>query len=280
MKTDSGRLFAMRPLCCLLLAGFIAPADAQIVKVQQSFEGATAPGWTLSGSALLTAAGATPIDPPGSGWLRMTPAINFELGLALNSALTFSGGQAVVVEFNYVSWGGTGGVGADGMTVFLFDSSQANPMTGAMYGGGLGYCGGAGGYLAIGLDEYGNFSNPNDRCGAASGGPGFAPESLVIRGPLSANNQFVTNVAVPGGIDDLAATSRPSPRSVLLSLTPAVAGGYTVTAQFRSAAGQPFVTLFSNQPFPYVAPANLSIGFSGGTGGYNNTHELQGLAAA
>ena len=280
MSNDAGRLTLKLPLCCMLVAGLAAPAGAQIVKLQQAFEDAMAPGWTLSGSAVLTAAGTTPLDPPGSGWLRLTPAINDELGLALDTALTFGGGQAVVVEFNYVAWGGTGGVGADGMTVFLYDSSQANPMSGAVYGGGLGYCGGAGGYLAIGLDEYGNFSNPGDRCGASSGGPGRQAEKLVIRGPLSANNQFVTNIAVPGGIDDLAASSRPSARTVLLSLTPAVAGGYTITAQFRSAAGQPFATLFSNQPFPYVAPASLSIGLSGGTGGKNNNHELQGLAAA
>ena len=46
-----------------------------------------------------------------------------------------------MVEFDYVSWGGTGGEGADGMTVFLYDSAQANPMTGAHEGGGLGIAG-------------------------------------------------------------------------------------------------------------------------------------------
>ena len=68
----------------------------------------------------------------------------------------------------------------------------------------------------------------------------------------------------------------------MLTLTPAVAPavGYTITAQFQSASGQPFQTLFSNVAFPYAPPANLSVGFSGSTGGSTNNHELQGLAAA
>ena len=247
-----------------------APASAQF-KIQQTFTGSTAPGWTLSGTAILTAPS---IDPVGQGWLRLTDTGNTEKGLALDTSETVPGNVPVTVRFNYVSWGGTG---ADGITVFLYDSTQN--MSGATTGGGLGYCGGAGGYLAIALDEYGNFSNPADKCGAASGGPGFAPESLVIRGPLSAHNAYVTGVPVAGGIDNPGVSVRPSPKTVIVTMTPA-ATGYTVTAQFQGAAGQPFQTLFSNVAFPYVAPGNLSVGFSGGTGGSTNNHELQGLITA
>ena len=262
-------------LCCLLPAGYAAPANAQF-KLQELFEGTTAPGWTLSDSAILTAPS---IDAAGSGWLRLTAAANNEKGLALNSGFSFPGNQPVVVRFNYVSWGGTG---ADGMTLFLYDSSTASPMAGAFTGGGLGYCGGAGGYLAIGLDEYGNFSNPGDRCTVASGGPGRTPESLVIRGPESSTNAWVATTSISGGIDNPGAASRPSPKTVQLILTPAVAPavGYTITAQFQSASGQAFQTLFSNVAFAYAPPANLSVGFSGSTGGSTNNHELQGLVAA
>ena len=96
----------------------------------------------MSDSAILTAPS---IDAAGSGWLRLTGVANNEKGLALDSGFSFAGNQPVVVRFNYVSWGGTG---ADGMTLFLYDSSTASPMAGAFTGGGLGYCGGAGGYLA------------------------------------------------------------------------------------------------------------------------------------
>ena len=127
--------------CCLalsLLAHF-SPALAQF-KLQQGFTGATAPGWTLSGNALLTAPS---IDPAGQGWLRLTDTGNNEKGLALDTAETFPGNVPVTVRFSYVSWGGTG---ADGITMFLYDSTQ--DMSGAKTGGGLAYCGGAGGFLA------------------------------------------------------------------------------------------------------------------------------------
>jgi hypothetical protein len=262
-------------LCCALLAGSTPPAQAQF-KLQESFEGTTAPGWTLTYSATLTAPS---IDPAGSGWLRLTPTVGNAKGLALNSGFSFAGNQSVVIEFNYVAWGGTG---ADGMALLLYDSSTATPMAGALTGGGLGYCAGAGGYLAVGLDEYGNFSNPGDKCTPASLGPGRTPEALVIRGPQSATNPWVSTTTITGKIDNPSATSRPSPKTVLLALTPAVAPavGYTITAQFRSGSGQPFQTLFSNVSFPYAPPANISVGFSGSTGGSTNTHELQGLSAA
>jgi Abnormal spindle-like microcephaly-assoc'd, ASPM-SPD-2-Hydin/OmpA-like transmembrane domain len=275
MKIDFGSPLLKAFLSCLLVMGFAAPASAQF-KLEQDFKGTTAPGWTLSSSAILTAPS---IDTAGSGWLRLTDTGGNEKGHALNDGFSFAGNVPVVVEFNYVSWGGTG---ADGMALFLFDASTASPMAGAQTGGGLGYCGGAGGYLAIGLDEYGNFSNPGDKCLAASGGPGAKADSLVIRGPMSANNAWVSTTSIPGGIDNPLATSRPSPKTVILTLTPAVTPsvGYTITAQLRSAAGQPFQTLFSNVPFPYVPPANISVGLSGSTGGSTNFHELQGLGAA
>ncbi len=257
-------------LLALCLATHLAPAQAQF-KLQQPFTGTTAPGWTLSGSAFLTAPS---IDPDGQGWLRLTGIANNEKGLALDTAETFAGNVPVTVRFSFVSWGGTG---ADGITVFLYDSTQN--MSGATTGGGLGYCGGAGGYLAIGLDEYGNFSNPGDKCGAAGGGPGRKPETLVIRGPLSASDAYITGIGVSGGIDDPGVSTRPSAKTVIVTMTPATTG-YTVTAQFQSASGQPFQTLFSNVAFPYAAPASLSVGFSGSTGGSTNAHELQGLITA
>lgn len=262
-------------LGCALFAACTAPAQAQF-KLLETFEGTTAPGWTLSNSAILTAPS---IDAAGAGWLRLTAAVGTAKGLALNSAFSFASNQPVVVEFDYVSWGGTG---ADGMALFLYDSAAASPMAGALTGGGLGYCGGTGGYLAVGLDEYGNFSNPGDKCTAGSGGPGFKPESFVIRGPISATNPWVNTTPITGKIDNPNVASRPSPKRVLLALTPAVlpAVGYTITAQFQSAVGQPFQTLFSNIAFPYAPPANLSVGFSGSTGGSTNTHELHGLSAA
>jgi len=68
--------------------------------------------------------------------------------------------------------------------------------------------------------------------------------------------------SVPGGIDDPHVATRPAPKTVLLTLTPAVspAIGYTITAQFQSASGQPFQTLFSNVSFPYGRARDLGCG--------------------
>ncbi len=257
-------------LLAVLMTTHTSPAFAQF-KLQETFTDTTAPGWTLSGDALLTAPS---IDVAGQGWLRLSDNNFAQRGLALDTGQSFPGNVPVTVRFNYVAWGGDG---ADGITFFLYDSTQ--DMSGAASGGGLGYCGGAGGYLAIGLDEYGNFSNPGDQCGGAGGGPGNVPDSLVLRGPLSDNDQFITNAPIAGGVDDPGVSARPSPKTVLVTLTPASVG-YTVTVQFQSAAGQPFQSLFSNVDFPFAAPANLSVGFSGSTGGSTNYHELQGLGAA
>ena len=254
----------------LTLAAHVSTASAQF-KLRQTFTDTTAAGWTLSGSALLTAPS---IDNTGEGWLRLTDTGNNEKGLALDTSESFAGNVPVTVRFSYVSWGGTG---ADGITVFLYDSAQN--MSGALTGGGLGYCGGVGGYLAIGVDEYGNFSNPGDKCGAASGGPGRVPESLVLRGPLSAQDQYVTGAPVSGGIDNPGVAARPAAKTILLTLTPATLG-YTATALFQTSTGAPFQTVFANVSLPYAAPASLSVGISGSTGGSTNNHELRGLVAA
>ena len=96
MKIDFGRLLTKLSFCSLLLAGYVAPANAQF-KLQQDFTGTTATGWTLSNSAILTAPS---IDTAGSGWLRLTDTGNTEKGAAVNGAFSFAGNVPVVVEFN------------------------------------------------------------------------------------------------------------------------------------------------------------------------------------
>jgi uncharacterized repeat protein (TIGR01451 family) len=231
------------------------------------------PGWVLSGNATLTAAPPTPIDPNGSGWLRLTSAGGGQLGTALYSGGSFSSSTTINISFNYVSWGGSG---ADGISVFLYDATRN--MAGAASGGGLGFCGGAGGYLGIALDEWGNYSAPNASCGPT--GSGFAADRLGIRGPTASGNPFITSTAVPGGIDNPApaTTTRPTLNQVVINLVPKVGTvGYTISASFRNGATAPLTPLFSNVNFPYAAPAALSVGITGSTGGSTNIHEVQNL---
>jgi uncharacterized repeat protein (TIGR01451 family) len=230
------------------------------------------PGWTLFGSSTLTAAPPTAIDSNGSGWLRLTNLTGGALGTALYTGGSFSGSTTINISFSYVSWGGNG---ADGISVFLYDATQN--MAGAQAGGGLGFCKGAGAYLGIALDEFGNFSNGADRC-TGGAGPGRAPDTLSIRGPTTASNPFIANSAVPGGIDNPAVTVRPALNQAVISLVPKVGTvGYTVSASFRNGATAALTPLFTNVNFPYAAPAALSVGITGSTGGSNNIHEIQNL---
>jgi uncharacterized repeat protein (TIGR01451 family) len=251
-----------------------ASANAQTFKVTEPFTGTSAPDWTLSGTAVLTAPG---IDADGSGWLRLTSITGgSQSGQARYTGGSFASNQSIVVKIGYVAWGGTG---ADGTTVFLYDSTKT--MSGTTSGGGLGYCGGDGGYLAIGLDEYGNFSNPADNC--HNGGPGLRPDTLVIRGPYAnvPANPYVTGTAISGGIDNPGVSTRPSEKTVLLIMEPVTPGsGYKITAKFQSSQSSSFQTLFQDVSFPYTAPASLSIGFSGSTGGSTNYHELHAMAVS
>jgi type IV pilus assembly protein PilY1 len=138
-------------------------------------------------------------DPIGQGALRLTNGDtttgsngNSQTG-AVISTTPFPTNQGVQVTFSTATYGGNAygnaaGIpsGADGLAFFLLDGTQT-PSIGS-YGGSLGYscsqnkspgAGVNGGYLAVAIDEYGNFSNPGD---ATADGPGPTPGAIVVRG--------------------------------------------------------------------------------------------------
>ena len=106
-------------------------------------------------------------DAPGSGTLRLTGSTTNQNG-GIAYASTIPSGQGVDVSFNTYQYGGTG---ADGISFFLAGTDPASPAPFASLGpagGHLGYSGGtaapagnglANGYLGIGFDVFGNFTN-------------------------------------------------------------------------------------------------------------------------
>jgi type IV pilus assembly protein PilY1 len=92
--------------------------------------------------------------------------------------------------------------GADGIGFYLINAAPpvettpgvlSSKFTIGSWGGSLGYqcsnsntpyTGMLGGYMGLGIDEFGNFVNPNDN---TNSGPGFAPNSIAIRGYGSVN---------------------------------------------------------------------------------------------
>ena len=157
-------------------------------------------------------------DPVGSGALRFTNG--YPYGYSENGGIVstspFPTGQGVSITFKTVTYlgnsGGAGGDGADGISFFLMDASKLNTSTitgqAAGDGNGLGAWGGSlgyscsnsnspynglnGGYLGLGIDEYGNFLNGttntlNESGTTASGdntatGGGYKPGRIGLRG--------------------------------------------------------------------------------------------------
>lgn len=153
-------------------------------------------------------------DPSGNGALRFTngyPYGHNENG-AIVSATTFDAAQGVQITFKTVTYlgdsGGAGKDGADGMSFFLLDASQPYDVPGnsiwnglGSWGGSLGYTcsnvnppytGIVSGYVAVGIDEYGNFLNgvtvPSGWAGPAPTGDntvlgyGYQPGRIGMRG--------------------------------------------------------------------------------------------------
>ncbi|MEP6546513.1 MAG: PilC/PilY family type IV pilus protein [Gammaproteobacteria bacterium] len=145
-------------------------------------------------------------DPAGSGALRFTngaPYGHNESG-AILSANTFNTGAGIQVTFKTITYkgdsGGAGGDGADGISFFLMDGSK--PAGLGAFGGSLAYScannnvphdGINGGYIGLGIDEYGNFLNgtylasgyigTNSATGDNSAyGYGYKPGRIGLRG--------------------------------------------------------------------------------------------------
>jgi type IV pilus assembly protein PilY1 len=157
------------PGCSTVLPSYYAQQanhDPALVGGYNGFLGATAapstpdPVITTNGVAV------------GYGALRFTngaPYGHNESGAILSQS-TFSTGAGIEVTFKTVTYhgdsGGPGGDGADGISFFLMDGSKP-PGLGA-FGGSLAYScsnnnpnydGLNGGYIGLGIDEFGNFLN-------------------------------------------------------------------------------------------------------------------------
>jgi type IV pilus assembly protein PilY1 len=190
------------PACTTVLNSYYATtqnSDPALVGGNSGYLGsATAP----------SSRGSQVADPVGSGALRFTngyPYGHQQRG-AILSASTFPSDQGIQVTFKTVTYlgdgGGSGGDGADGISFFLMDGSKT-PGLGSTGGslaytctnetGNLPYDGVNGGYVGLGIDEYGNFLNGTNWASGYTGpnvasadntasGYGFKPDRIGLRG--------------------------------------------------------------------------------------------------
>lgn len=238
--------------------------------------------------------------PPGSDWivsnsggtfgdpvilsnrLRMTNTAGNLATMAKLQRLFPGAGNRIEVEFEHFAYGGTG---ADGIAVTFSDSS-VTPAPGA-YGGSLGYAqrstpsvvnGFAGGWLGVGIDEYGNFSNPTE---GRQGGPGFFVDSISIRGSGSGTTGYTyhagTGTLTPQ-VDNNGAASPPHKYRIIVDHSNAVNAFVSVERN----TGSGYVTLVA----PYDAkaqagqaavPTSWLLSYTGSSGGSTNIHEIDSL---
>jgi uncharacterized repeat protein (TIGR01451 family)/fimbrial isopeptide formation D2 family protein len=156
-------------------------------------------------SACLTASGnatanplascPSPNDTQGSGTLRLTPDLGSKVG-GIFASTSVPTSQGLDATFNSFQYGTATPAGADGLTFVLAATDPSNPATPTALGpsgGALGYSAqGTGqiglpnGYMGIGLDAFGNFSNKvyeGTGCTDPSNISKAMPGQVVIRGP-------------------------------------------------------------------------------------------------
>jgi putative Ig domain-containing protein len=251
----------------------------------------------------------TATDPQGSGKLRLTSSgTGLEGGVFASTSVPTS--QGLDVTFNSYQYGGS--FGADGIAFVLAAVDPANPATPSVIGqsgGALGYsaqnstlAGLSHGYLGVGIDAYGNFSDKFEGTGCTDP-PNISqrmPGQVVVRGPgngtvgycaLQSSAATATSPALT-----LRATTRaaslvpvevvynPSPSSVTTASGLVVPGGdYDVTftpvgGTARSLVGALPVVPAGLYPASWVSangfPKQLAFGWVASTGSNTDYHEI------
>lgn len=302
-------------------------------KVEEDFKGSTPKQQNVvfKGDAYLTASTKNTTkfkDVDGDGWLRLTEDVGGKNGgVIIDEA--FKSEKGVVLDFEYKTWRtvkggdkppvGKADRGGDGFTVFLIDGKiLGNDVTLGGNGHHLGYGGDyylddkdgnkpkntaiTGGYLGLGLDEYGNY--------IFSGTNGYYYSHGIVNGQwishdeaedmryslknsigLRGKSVLSTNTTPLIGFTTLdkggyevgypsILTDRPSDvvfyRRVQMELYK-YGNGYRVEVRWMREKGGTFEHLFTSE-YTEAPFDTLKIGFAASTGSAVNFHEIRGLS--
>lgn len=243
-----------------------------------------------------------------SGRLRLTDNQTKEATSATLGAIFPAAGNYISVEFRQFAYNGNG---ADGLAVTLSDYSVA-PNPGA-FGGSLGYAqktgiaGFAGGWIGVGFDEFGNYTNHSE---GRIDGPGGLSQVVAVRGSYQATS--VASDLYHLGYPYLARSAQQTGNYTIdnrTSLVPSRGYYYQVVIDARNYTTANKTALiqvnrdtscstdfcptngYANLLAPFDAyapgftpttaqvpvPDNWQISFTGSTGDNTNTHEISGL---
>ncbi|MFI7344011.1 hypothetical protein ACIBUY_39455 [Streptomyces sp. NPDC050085] len=219
-------------------------------------------------------------DKDTGGWLQLTTAGKNQSG-SWQMNRDFSTDLGVVAEFTYATWGGNhcffvicDGYG-DGLTMYFADGTAPNGV--GQTGGALGYIGVPGAFLGVGFDEYGNFSD-------GWGGPGRREEQIVLRGGgnkvdgKAVGYRYATGLGV-GTVQTK--EGRKEFRTAKVSIVPKD-GKLLISVASNTGPGTEMQQIINDYdlvglPEQPALPETLKLGFSAGTGGSTNNHEIGNL---
>jgi len=259
------------------------------------------------------------IDAAPNGALRLTSAAG-SLDGGTSFARTVPSAQGLDIRFNTYQYGGNG---ADGILFYLAGSDPTYPAPPTALGppgGHLGYSGGSGaptgnglanGYLGIGFDVYGNFTNSNFN-GSGCVNPAWVGAAtkvagqVTVRGPGSGTVGYcpMASSAAAGGLSGKLGGNSSATRSgslvpVEIAINPTAAAvgtsgiasvpaySYVVSVSPLGGPTQIITGSLPNassfEPAPWLEPSRgipyqLAMGFAASTGGSTDVHEVRNIA--
>ncbi|OBR44650.1 MSHA biogenesis protein MshQ [Aeromonas hydrophila] len=222
-----------------------------------------------------------------NGRLGMTQASTKQSTSATYQRLFPAANNLVTIEFDQYAHSGNG---ADGMAVVLSDA-RVTPQPGA-FGGPLGYGfktgvnGFAGGWLGVGIDEYGNFSGEGGTINK-----GRRQQSVAVRGSGSGTNGYnylkgtcndgssnTTGNCLSPTVDSGSDSNRP--HRYRLTIDSRISGQSLVKVERNTGSG--YSTLIDSfnaaaQSGQVAIPENLLLSLTGSTGDLTNAHQIDNV---
>jgi len=268
---------------------FVISLDAQTFYISETLRNSVAPTFTFGGDpkAYLTSG---VDDPVGDGWLRLTKDLKYQKGYAFVNQ-SFPSTLGVQVDLEFKIWrNNSEAVGADGFSVFLFDATTDSFIIGG-FGGSLGYAqfdnvgadkssGLSGGYVGIGIDEFGNYSKEFE---GRIGGEGFHKNSIGVRGSTPTFSWLKGNFDLGFMLEHGQASQRPPDSSYyrrlqieILPISGNSANHYKIKVRIKTEDSKKFYEVLSYE-LPGVPPPMLKLGFAASTGDCINFHEVRNL---
>lgn len=275
------------------------------------------PSTIFDGDWVVSDSGTTQFTPKivNTGYFRLT---SNQTNVATRATMpgTFpAAGNMVTVEFKHYAYNTTTtghATGADGMALTLSDSS-ITPVPGA-YGGSLGYAqktgipGFAGGWIGVGIDEYGNYAIEGGEGRFGGVGTSLVPNSITIRGSgsgsayqnnypyLATTGTLSTAVSDPSSTNpsrghayrivvDARCYQRDTNANGLVCNNASLAKKTQVTVYRNTSGAATFNSsnkvidfdAYSTNAAQSAVPSNWKLSFTAGTGSVTNIHEISGI---